>query len=111
MKSPKSIKISLAVLLVCCMMCVVFVTLGCQGPGREYIIRMHERADLHFPRYQYFLGSASSEDLENILKKEKGAYKKASPEILDFLRSSLKKELDAWKYLIDTNFKLLGDQK
>lgn len=108
--TPRSMKISFSFLLALILISFVWVVLGCQGPSKQFIIRMQERSDVHFPRYQYLVKKATVEELEIILNKKKGAYKKASKEVIAFLRKSLAQEINAWQFNINTNFKLLGDR-
>lgn len=111
MKSPKSIKI----ITVCLMLSVVAVSIlvifGCQGPGKNYIIKMDARAALHFPRYEFLIDTASKEQLEKILEKDKNAYKNASEKNIKFLKESLILEIQGWHFLIKANRKLLEKQK
>jgi hypothetical protein len=86
---------------------------GCSyGPSADFVKKMQERADDHFPKYKYFIDRSSNEELEVIHDElSAGDLKGASPENIAAVKRSMKRALDAWKYEIDENVKLLKGDK
>lgn len=103
MKSPTTMKILVALLVIAAIFGAC-AGLG-YGPSKDFIVKMDKRAKVHFPRYRELLDKSDPKLLGNILG-IKDLEKAQELEIKD-LRMALKREVDAWEYLIRKNLELV----
>lgn len=111
MKTPNTIKgISVVGLIAIVLLPIVFVS-GCNyGPSPEFVAKMQRRAQDHFPKYKQLIKESSDIQLEKMHGLQEGDISKtgSGPAI----RNSMQKAIDAWKFEIDENAKLIeSDQK
>lgn len=100
-------KATIAGFLLLFVVCVSLFFSGCSyGASQEFVNKMYARSEKHFPKYIFLLDNVDNETFEKMEKLEPGTAKKY-PEDFAEVKESLKRAVEAWKYEIDENNKLL----
>lgn len=111
MKTPNSFKTVSVLGIVAMLALPVLYVQGCSyGPSPEFVYKMQERANDHFPKYKKLIDGASNEQLEQIHEElNSGDLKGVDPQSANIqaIKRSMKRAVDSWKHNIDENAELV----
>lgn len=114
MKTPRLFQILIVIFLIVSISTASFIIMGCGTvASKEYVYKIEQRAETHFPKYKLLIDLSSKEQLEKLLQIDDKniQLQEAKDESILLLKQALKLEIDAWLKLIKEQSSIFKKQE